>query len=115
MVGFGPMKPAYNTITMKSIGIVVIGFTPLFAQSGSISPARIREHVKFLASDLLEGRGVGQRGGDLATEYIASQFALMGAKPAGDNGTFFQKFKLVGVLPTPDSQLSFAGADGAKT
>jgi len=106
MVGFGPMKPAYNTITMKSIGIVVIGFTPLFAQSGSISPARIREHVKFLSSDLLEGRGVGQRGGDLATEYIATQFALAGAQPAGENGTYFQKVPLVGVETQPGAQLS---------
>ena len=54
-----------------------------------ISGERIRAHVKFLASDLLEGRGVGTRGGDLATEYIASQFALVGARPAGENGTLF--------------------------
>ncbi len=40
------------------------------------SAERIRAHNRFLASDLLEGRGVGQRGGDLATEYIATQFAL---------------------------------------
>ena len=52
-------------------------------------------------SDLLEGRGVGQRGGQLATEYIATQFALAGAKPAGDNGTYFQKVPLVGVETQP--------------
>ena len=34
-----------------------------------ISGERIRAHVKFLASDLLEGRGVGSLGGDLAVEY----------------------------------------------
>jgi len=50
------------------------------AQSTDISGERIRAHVKFLASDLLEGRGVGARGGDIATEYIAAQFALAGAK-----------------------------------
>jgi hypothetical protein len=87
----------------------------VWAQMTEISGERMRAHVKFLASDLLEGRGVGQRGGDLATDYIAAQFALVGAKPAGDDATFFQKFKLVGVSPQPDSQLSFAGADGAKT
>jgi hypothetical protein len=57
------------------------------AQMSEIAGSRIRAHVKFLASDLLEGRGVGVRGGDLATEYIAGQLALIGAKPAGDNGT----------------------------
>ena len=61
------------------------------AQIQEISGERIRAHVKFLASDLLEGRGVGTRGGELATEYLAAQFALVGAKPAGDNGTYFQK------------------------
>ena len=59
--------------------------------------ARIRAHVRFLASDLLEGRGVGARGGDLAAEYIATQFALAGLKPAGDHGTSFRRVPLVGV------------------
>ncbi len=75
----------------------------VFAQSTDVSGDRIRAHVNFLASDLLEGRGVGARGGDLATEYIAAQFALVGAKPAGDAGTYFQNLTLVGVAPQPES------------
>ena len=55
----------------------------------SVDPAKIRAHVKFLASDLLEGRGTGQRGGDIAAEYIATEFAFYGLKPAGDDGTYF--------------------------
>src|SRR3989337_634400 len=54
----------------------------------SIDAERIRAHVRFLSHDLLEGRGTGQRGGDLAAEYIAAQFALAGLKPAGENGTY---------------------------
>src|SRR5450755_528489 len=76
------------------------------AQIDEISGRHIRAHVKFLASDLLEGRGVGARGGDLATEYIATQFALAGAKPAGDGGTYFQNLTLVGVAPQPGSTLT---------
>ncbi|HWZ30285.1 MAG TPA: M28 family peptidase [Bryobacteraceae bacterium] len=76
------------------------------AQMTEISGQRMRAHVKFLASDLLEGRGVGARGGDLATEYIASQFAVAGAKPAGDNGTYFQNLTLVGVDPQPSTQMT---------
>src|SRR5689334_18840431 len=83
------------------------------AQDTSISAQRIREHTRFLSNDLLEGRGVGQRGGELATEYIASQLALAGAKPAGDNGTYFQKVPLVGVGTAPGAQLS--GAAGGKS
>ena len=41
-----------------------------------IDAERIRAHVKFLSHDLLEGRGTGARGGDIAAEYIAAQFAL---------------------------------------
>jgi Zn-dependent M28 family amino/carboxypeptidase len=93
---------------LKSIGILVIAVGALYAQSGAISAERIREHTKFLSSDLLEGRGVGQRGGDLATAYIATQLALAGAKPAGDDGTYFQKVPLVGVETQPDAQLGFA-------
>lgn len=79
------------------------------AQIASISGERIRAHVKFLASDLLEGRGVGARGGDLAAAYIASQFAIAGAKPAGDNGTYFQRVPMLGVSTQPGAALS---ADG---
>src|SRR3954454_16422202 len=69
----------------------------------AVNPANIRAHVKFLSSDLLEGRGTGQRGGDVAAEYIATQFALYGLKPMGDNGTYMQKVPLVGVTTLPDS------------
>jgi Zn-dependent M28 family amino/carboxypeptidase len=81
-----------------------------FGQYPDVSGERMRAHVKFLASDLLEGRGVGTRGGDLATEYIATQFALAGVKPAGDVGTYFQNFTLIGTSPQPDSQMSAASA-----
>lgn len=63
----------------------------------SISPDRISAHVRFLANDLLEGRGPGQRGGEIAAQYIATQFALNGLKPAGDNGTYFQRVPLYAV------------------
>jgi Zn-dependent M28 family amino/carboxypeptidase len=93
------------------IGLCCAAFAA--AQEAGISGERIRAHVKFLSSDLLEGRGVGARGGALATEYIASQFAVAGAKPAGDNGTYFQKVPLVGVRTEAGAELSAAA--GGKT
>ena len=90
--------------------IVYLFFTIAFlSHAQSISGERIRAHVKFLSSDLLEGRGVAVRGGDLAAEYIAAQFALAGAKPAGDGGTYFQRVPLVGIETAPDATIS-AGA-----
>src|SRR5229473_2437332 len=68
-----------------------------------IDPEHIRAHVRYLSLDLLESRGTGQRGGDLAAEYIATQFWLYGLKAAGDNGTYFQKVPMVGITPAPET------------
>jgi Zn-dependent M28 family amino/carboxypeptidase len=96
----------------KSIGLMVIALLSLAAflaaQDSSLSAQRIREHTRFLSSDLLEGRGVGTRGGDLATEYIATQLALAGAKPAGEAGSYYQKVPLVGVETQAGANLSAA-------
>lgn len=73
----------------------------------SIDPERIRAHVRFLSHDLLEGRGTGQRGGDIAAEYIATQFALYGLQPAGDHGSYMQKVPMVGITTDPQ-QTTFA-------
>src|SRR3954471_8843921 len=78
---------------------------PASAQAAikAVDAEKIRQHVRFLSSDLLEGRGTGQRGGDIAAEYIATQFALLGLKPAGDNGTYMQKVPMVGITPGPET------------
>ena len=78
----------------------------------AINPENIRWHVKFLSHDLLEGRGTGQRGGDIAAEYIATQLALYGLKPAGDNGSYMQKVPMMGVITLPDSTYSLLPAKG---
>ncbi len=78
-----------------------------------IRPERIRAHIRFLSHDLLEGRGTGQRGGDIAGEYIGTQFALYGLKPAGDNATYLQKVPLVGVTTLPETTFSLVPEKGA--
>jgi len=83
-----------------------------FAALETINPEHIRAHVRFLASDLLEGRGTGQRGGDLAAEYIATQFALYGLKPAGDGGTYMQRVPMVGVATQPETTFSLIPENG---
>ena len=77
-----------------------------------IDPEHIRAHVRFLSLDLLEGRGTGQRGGDIAADYIATQFWLDGLKPAGDNGTYFQKVPMVGITPAPETSFELVPAKG---
>src|ERR1019366_2803964 len=79
----------------------------------SVDPEKIRAHVKFLASDLLEGRGTGARGGDIAAEYIATQFALYGLQPAGDHGSYLQQVAMVGIATQEDSAFPVVQEKGA--
>ena len=81
---------------------------PASAQAAmkAIDPNHIKAHVRFLSSDLLEGRGTGQRGGDIAAEYIATQFQAYGLKPVGENGTYFQKVPMVGITTEPTSTIA---------
>lgn len=74
-----------------------------FAAIQAVNAGHIRADVKFLASDLLEGRGTGTRGGQLAAEYIAAQFAIAGLQPAADNGTYFQQVPMVGITTQPQT------------
>src|SRR5689334_19000899 len=83
-----------------------------YAAMETISADRIRAHVRFLSHDLLEGRGTGQRGGDIAAEYIATQFALMGLKPAGENGSYMQKVPMVGVSTLPETTFALVPQRG---
>jgi Zn-dependent M28 family amino/carboxypeptidase len=65
--------------------------------AGVITEQALAAHVRFLADDLLEGRGAGSRGDELAMRYIAAQFERLGLEPAGDGGTWLQRFELVGL------------------
>ena len=85
---------------------------PAIAALQNIRPENIETHVRFLSHDLLEGRGTGQRGGDLAAEYIATQFALYALKPAGDKGTYMQKVPMVGITPGADTRFSLVPSSG---
>jgi Zn-dependent M28 family amino/carboxypeptidase len=87
----------------------------LVAQSRSVSPitsAEIDGYLRFLSSDLLEGRAPGTRGGKLAAEYIASQLRSFGVEP-GVNGSYFQPVP-IDVLTTQPSSVH-ASASGKAT
>jgi hypothetical protein len=58
------------------------------------SELRLKTSVEYLASDGLEGRGVGTKGLELAAEYLAAEFARLGLKTDLFDGTPFQKFSV---------------------
>jgi Zn-dependent M28 family amino/carboxypeptidase len=79
-----------------------------------IDPEKIRDYVKVLADDAMEGRYPGTRGGDMAAAYVAKQFAADGLAPAGDNGTFLQHINFVGMtVKAADTTFSFVPLNGA--
>jgi Zn-dependent M28 family amino/carboxypeptidase len=76
-----------------------------------ITADSIRAHVRFLASDLLEGRGPATRGDALAQSYVATQLEALGLKPAGTDG-YLQPFDLLRVEGHAD-MVRFARGDGS--
>jgi Zn-dependent M28 family amino/carboxypeptidase len=95
-------------MTRKTLPLLVLCAlaAPLGAQTGApgspvnVTPAEIDGHLRFLSSDLLEGRAPATRGGRLTAEYIASQLRESGVEP-GVNGSYFQEVPIdvVGAVP----------------
>jgi Zn-dependent M28 family amino/carboxypeptidase len=89
--------------------LVCVFATPLAAQDSLTTPPsritteEIDAHLRFLSSDLLEGRAPGTRGGRLAAEYIASQLEAFGLKPGAADSTYFQKVPINVVTSDPRS------------
>ncbi|NRD54015.1 M28 family metallopeptidase [Corallococcus exiguus] len=77
----------------------------------AITADLLRAHVRFLASDLLEGRGPGTRGDALAQEYIATQFEGLGLKPGAEDGSYLQRFDLMGIHSRP-GPMTFQAKEG---
>ncbi len=77
------------------------------SEAAVIDEATIRGHLRFLADDLLEGRGPGSRGDELTQLYLATQFQLLGLKPAAADGSWRQAVPLIGARTHAPPSLSF--------
>jgi Zn-dependent M28 family amino/carboxypeptidase len=75
--------------------------------AGTIDEAALRAHVKFLASDLLEGRAPATRGDALAEAYVAAQLEALGFAPAAPGGGMIQKVPLVVLRPDVPAEMTF--------
>jgi hypothetical protein len=86
---------------------------PLARLAPVFDPERLMAHVRFLAADEMEGRGIGSQGLEKAADYIAAELERAGLTPGGDDGTWFQTWaepsgpegkpatlrNVIGVLP----------------
>jgi Zn-dependent M28 family amino/carboxypeptidase len=69
--------------------------TPPAPPAASAGAQRIEADVRALADVRMEGRRTGTPGYDRAAQYVADRFRTLGLRPAGDDGTFFQRVPLL--------------------
>jgi Zn-dependent M28 family amino/carboxypeptidase len=80
--------------------------------AAEITPGGLKADIRFLSSDLLEGRGPATRGDALAEAYVQSQMEAVGLKPGAPGGGWVQKVPLVGIRPSYDRPAAFASPKG---
>jgi hypothetical protein len=94
------MNPSY---VASALAMSLALAFPAHADAGKsavVQEAPLRAHLAFLSSDLLEGRGTGQRGGDLTVAYLEAQAQALGLKP-GNGNSFRQPVQIAGVKTQP--------------
>ena len=89
------------------------GKTQAASQTATVKEAPLRAHLAFLASDAVEGRGTGQRGGELTVTYLETQALAAGLKPANGD-SFRQPVKIAGVRALPQQSNVGIVAGGQK-
>ena len=104
-------------LTLPAVTVLAVSALsqPRRSTGPGISETTIRAHIRFLSDDMLEGRGTGASGGEIAAKYIAAQLEALGLKGAGANGGFFQPVALVGVKADPGTRLTISGRNGSES
>lgn len=87
---------------MRKIIAIAAFLVPLSVSAQD--PGRIAAHMRFLSSDLFEGRGTGTRGHMIAAQYVASEYEKLGLEP-GASGSYFQNVPFVKTTATDDSSI----------
>ena len=72
----------------------------------AITATELKRWLTTLASDEFEGRATFTEGLGLAAAYIAGELKAMGVKPGGDNGSYFQRVRVLGVKNTSRSSVT---------
>lgn len=94
-----PAKRVVPTVTL----------TPALPEA-QLTKAELENHLRFIASDELQGRRTGSPGNMVAARYIAEQFRQMGLKPAAENNSYYQQVALQRTQATTSGTIRF-GAD----
>lgn len=78
--------------------------------AASITEADVTRRIGVIAHDSMMGRDTPSRGLDLTAQYVAGEFKKFGLKPAGDSGTYIQRYPLFRrQLDATNSTILFRG------
>ncbi|MHB0969856.1 MAG: M28 family peptidase [Thermoanaerobaculia bacterium] len=97
-----------------AIAAPLFGADSVESASQAITESYVRGATEFLADDLLEGRGPGTRGDALARTYIASELRKLGMAPGAHDGTFDQKFEMVGIDTSAPAGWTFVASGASR-
>jgi Zn-dependent M28 family amino/carboxypeptidase len=91
------------SMTFVSIALASTALAQTDGAASRITAQEIDAHLRFLSSDLLEGRAPATRGGQLAEQYIASELMSFGVKPGVGDTSYFQRVPIDVVKADPAS------------
>lgn len=86
--------------------VALVFSAPIAAQQ---KPDDVKRHVAVLAADDMRGREAGTPDFDRAADYVAKQFAAAGAKPAGDQGGWYQTVPMATSQPLDKGRITIGG------
>jgi Zn-dependent M28 family amino/carboxypeptidase len=93
------------TVLLSAALLTIVSASSADAQTdrepSRITPLEIDAHLRFLSSDLLEGRAPATRGGQIAEEYIATQLQEFGVRPGVGDSSYFQRVPIDIVKADP--------------
>jgi hypothetical protein len=108
------MNSFRNYFALLIISVILTGCSsqPPKSSSTEITTSELQQHIKYLASDELGGRKSGERGNQIAANYIADEFKRYGLSPAGDKGGYFREFRFTSAIEAgPNNALSAVAGD----
>lgn len=102
-------------LLLLSSALIAQTQNPAQRAAQTITPADIKRRIGIIADDSMKGRDTPSPELDKVASYIASEYRRLGLKPAGDNGTFLQRYSLDRVRIVPDSSMAFVHGGGDAT
>jgi hypothetical protein len=97
------------------IGLGILPASGASAARDSIKADDLKEWLSYIASDELQGRATYSAGLDLAAAYIGDHLRAWGVKPGGDNHSFLQTVRVLGVKTTSRSSVTVTVAGETRT